>query len=263
MLQIKKSSIFLVLIFFSLQSFGWGQNGHRIVGEIASHYLSKKAKAAMKEILGTESVAIASNWADFIKSDSTMNYISPWHYINIKSGLAYTEFATYLQQDTTTDAYTKLNFLINELKNKQLSLDKKQMYVRLLIHIVGDLHQPMHVSRAEDQGGNKIKVLWFNEPSNLHAVWDDKLIEMQKLSYTEYTTSINHSTRTERKTLQQQPIAEWFYESYQIAGTLYKGITQPDQRLSYRYNYEHIETVNQQLLKAGVRLAGLMNMIFK
>ncbi|HET9055431.1 MAG TPA: S1/P1 nuclease, partial [Chitinophagaceae bacterium] len=215
-----------------------------------------------KEILGNESLAIASNWADFIKSDSTFNYLNSWHYINIKQGLNYTEFSNYLQKDTATDAYTRLNFLIGELKNKQLPLEKKQIYLRLLIHIAGDIHQPLHVGRLEDLGGNKIKISWFNEQTNLHSLWDDKIIELQKLSYTEYVASINHTNKSQRIQWQQQPLSKWFFESYEIAGKIYNGITQPEQKLGYRYNFENIETLNLQLLKGGVRLAGLLNEIF-
>lgn len=262
-MRTKKLLCLIVAVSTSFPVWAWGPTGHRVVGQIADSYLTPNAKAAIHKILGNESIAISSNWADFIKSDSTMSYLSPWHYINIKSGLNYTDFDNYVKNDTATDAYTKLNFLIKELKNKKLDAAKKKMYLRLLIHIVGDVHQPMHVSRAEDQGGNKIKVLWFNEPANLHSVWDDKIIEMQKLSYTEYAANINHSSLAERKKLQQQPIVKWFYESYQIADSIYRGITQPDQKLGYRYNFDNIETLNQQLLKGGIRLAGLLNEIFK
>ena len=136
------------------------------------------------------------------------------------------------------------------------------MYLRLLIHITGDIHQPMHVSRAEDLGGNRIRLTWFNEPTNLHSLWDEKLVEFQNLSYTEYTAAINHVKRKQRDAWQQQPMTEWFFESYQIAGQLYSEITQPDQKIGFRYNFDHIAILNQQLLKAGVRLAGLLNEIF-
>jgi len=240
----------------------WGMTGHRIVGEIADNYLTAKARTAVKEILGTESLAMASNWADFIKSDSSFNYLSPWHYINIKGGLNHDEFQKLLQADTAADAYTKLNFIVRELKNKQLATDKKLMYLRLLIHIVGDIHQPLHVGHSEDLGGNRIKVLWFSDSTNLHSVWDDRLIEFQKLSYTEYTKAINHTQKKKIITWQKQPRIEWFFESYQIAGKIYNGITQSNQKLSYRYNFDYVDVLNQQLLKAGVRLAALLNEIF-
>jgi hypothetical protein len=264
--MLKKLVFTFLLTTFALQLFAnqpfWGANGHRVIGEIASKYLSCKAKKNIRKILGAESIAISSNWADFIKSDTTLRYLDTWHYINVKAGMPYNDFAVYLQKDTTTDAYTKLNFLIKELKNKALPIDKKQFYLRLLIHIAGDIHQPMHVSRAEDQGGNRIKVLWFNEPTNLHALWDDKIIEFQKLSYTEYTANINHVEKTQKQAWQKQPISEWFFESYQLADKIYAGIKQADQKLSYRYNFDYIEMHNLQLLKGGVRLAGLLNDIF-
>lgn len=262
-MRIKTLLCLIIASFLSVSVWAWGLTGHRVVGQIADSYLTPKAKAAIHKILGNESVAISSNWADFIKSDSTMTYLSPWHYINAPVGLSYADFANYLKNDTATDAFTRINFLIKELKNKKLDAVKKKMYLRLLIHIVGDVHQPMHVGRAEDQGGNKIKVQWFNESTNLHSVWDDKIIEMQKLSYTEYAANINHSTLMERRKLQQQPIEKWLYESYHLADTVYSGITQPDQKLGYRYNFDNIVTVNQQLLKGGIRLAGLLNELFK
>lgn len=247
----------------SISSFAWwGQTGHRVIGEIADTYLSSKARKAILEVLGTESIAISSNWADFIKSDSTYDYLSPWHYINVKQGLSKAEFNTVLQNDTATDAYTKLNFLITELKNKQLAVEKKQMYLRLLIHIVGDIHQPLHVGRLEDLGGNRIRVLWFGDSTNLHSVWDEKLIASQNLSYTEYVKSINHSSKTQRKQWQEQPMTEWLFESYQLVGKIYSGITQPYQRLGFRYNFDYVEILNSQLLKGGIRLAGLLNSIF-
>src|SRR6185369_11645632 len=93
----------IAFIITSISSFGWwGQNGHRIVGEIADSYLSNKARKAIREILGDESIAITSNWPDFIKSDSTFNYLSTWHYINVKQGLSQTEFNAALGNDTLT-----------------------------------------------------------------------------------------------------------------------------------------------------------------
>ncbi|XVJ65865.1 MAG: S1/P1 nuclease [Lacibacter sp.] len=259
----RKVSLVVLICFVAVTStFGWGANGHRIVGAIADSYLSKKARKNIAAILGNESIAMASNWADFIKSDSTMKYLDPWHYVNIKPGLDYAAFEAQIKQDTGVNAYNKINFLVAELKNKNLSAERKQFCLRMLIHIVGDIHQPMHVGRAEDLGGNRIRVQWFNDPTNLHALWDDRLIEQQKLSYTEFATAINHTTTIQRATWQQQPMEQWFFESYQLADRIYKSITQPEQKLGYRYNYDFIDVVNQQLLKGGVRLAGLLNEIF-
>lgn len=250
------------LFYLPLHSMAWGMLGHRIVAQIADSYLTNKARKQIAMILGNESMAMTSNWPDFIKSDPSYNYLGNWHYINLKAGLSESDIQNYLQQDTATDAYTKINFLVSQLKNKELEQSKKLMYLRLLIHIVGDIHQPMHVGRFEDLGGNKIKVLWFNEPANLHSIWDEKLIDYQQLSYTEYVTAINHTTKSQRLDWQKQPVSQWIIDSYQIAQQLYGEIREPDQKLSYRYNFDHVQTLNNQLLKGGVHLAGLLNEIF-
>jgi hypothetical protein len=240
----------------------WGLLGHRIVGEIADSYITSKTRAEIKKILGTESIAISSNWADFIKSDSTYKYLDIWHYINFEKNLNYEQIKEVLKKDTSINAYTRINFLVKELKKKNLTMDKKKMYLRLLIHIVGDIHQPLHVSPVGTNGGNTIRVQWFSTPSNLHRVWDTHLIDDQQLSYTEYVKDINHTTLAQRKKLQADPLSRWLYESYVIAQDLHNEIREDNPRLGYRYNYDHIHTVNDRLLKGGVRLAGLLNEIF-
>lgn len=262
--RILKASLAILLFYFPLQAMSWGQLGHRIVAEIADSYLTAKTKAAIKKILGYESIAMASNWADFIKSDTAFKYLDRWHYINFEKNLSYDQFKQVLKKDTGTikDAYSAIMFLTKELKKKNLAPDKKQMYLRLLIHIAGDVHQPLHVSPAGSTGGNDIKVQWFGQSSNLHRVWDSDLIEGQQLSYTEYTGYLNHTTAAQRKKLQAEPVGKWLYDSYIIAQDLHDEITGNNPRLSYRYNYDHIKTLNEQLLKGGVHLAGLLNEIF-
>ena len=257
----KKATLLFLFLYLPFCSMAWGVLGHRIVGQIADSYLSKNTKREIFKILGNESVAIASNWPDFIKSDPAYKYLDTWHYINLKGGLSETALKNYLATDTVTDAYTKINWLSTQLKNRELEQDKKVFYLRLLIHIVGDIHQPMHIGRVEDRGGNNVKVNWFKDPSNLHSVWDSKLIDFQQLSYTEYASSINYTTKTLRKEWQAEPVIDWIWQSYQHAEKIYAD-TKPDSNLSYDYNFKFISVVNQQLLKGGVHLAGLLNEIF-
>jgi len=257
----KKLLLGVALLYAPLQSMAWGTNGHRICGQIAESYLTPKAKAAVKAILGDESIAMASNWADFIKSDPNYAYLSSWHYVDLNKAYTYPDLVYFLKQDTNVDAYTKLNFLIGELKKKDLSKENQQLYLRMLIHIVEDIHQPMHVAHADDRGGNDFKVEWFGAPTNLHAVWDDKLIDFQQLSYTEYAAAINHTTAAQRAEWQSAPISKWLFESNQISEQLYTDI-KPGDNLTYKYDFSHIDTLNRQLLKAGVRLAGVLNQLF-
>ncbi len=258
----RKTALFAFFLYLPFCSMAWGTLGHRIVGHIADSYLTKNTKNEIFKILGNESVAMSSNWADFIKSDRAYSYLGPWHYINLKAGLSETELKGYLATDTVTDAYTKINWLTAELKNKALEQDKKVFYLRMLIHIVGDIHQPLHIGRYEDLGGNKIKVTWFRDSVNLHQVWDSKLIDYQQLSYTEYSAAINHTTKEQRKLWGAEPVSEWIWQSYQIAEKIYADI-KPDARLGFDYDFKFNATLNQQLLKGGVHLACLLNEIFK
>lgn len=258
-----KTILACALFVLPFSSFAWGVLGHRITGQIADSYLTAKAKAEIRKILGYESVAMSSNWADFIKSDTSYRYLNSWHYININKGFTEAQLHEMLENDTATNVHTKTNFLISELKKKNQSQQTKAMYLRLLIHFVGDIHQPFHAGHRDDQGGNRIRVSWFNTPTNLHAVWDESLVNFQQLSYTEYTDAINNTTLKQRKEWQKAPISEWIIESYQLADAIYADIKEDNQKLSYEYNFKHIATVNDRLLKGGVRLAGILNNIFK
>lgn len=261
MKKLKKLLLIAAIIYAPFQSLAWGTQGHRICGQIASSYLTPKARKAIEQILGNESIALASNWADFVRSDPAFSYLSTWHYIDFDKVYTYPEMVSYLNQDANVDAYTKLQFLIGELKKNNLSKYTRKIDLRMLIHIIEDIHQPMHAAHAEDKGGNDFKVNWFNNPTNLHSVWDSQLVDFQQLSYTEYAAAINHTTESQRAEWQADPISKWIFESNQIANKLYTEI-KPGDTLNYKYNFTHIDTVNEQLLKAGVRLAGVLNSIF-
>jgi hypothetical protein len=258
---LRKLVIVIAIMYAPIQSMAWGTQGHRICGQIADSYLSPQARKAIKEILGNESIAMASNWADFIKSDPDYSYLYNWHFIDFDKAYTYAEMQDYLAHDTNVDAYTRLNFMIGELKKKDLPKEKKLLYLRMLIHVIEDVHQPMHTAHTDDKGGNDFKLNWFSTPTNLHSIWDSQLIDFQQLSYTEYTNVINHATLAQRKEWQKAPIAQWLFESNQIAEKLYTEI-KPGDTLNYKYNFNHIDTLNQQLLKAGVRLAGVLNQLF-
>ena len=260
---LKNPVFILIFIFLPFCSNAWGVLGHRIVGEIADSYLTKHSKKEIAKILGDESIAIASNWADFIKSDPNYKSFYNWHFADIPGGMLQAKVLSYFAADTAVDAYTKIVFLTNELKNNRSKISKEtlQMYLRLLIHIVGDIHQPFHVGRPEDKGGNSVKLKWFDDPSNLHQVWDEKLINFQQLSFTEYVNAINHTTKEQRKDWQAQPLAQWFADTYMLTEKVYAD-TKPDERLGYEYNFKYIGSLNEQLLKGGVHLAGLLNEIF-
>jgi len=261
--QMKKACVVIALIaYLPLTAGAWGMNGHRIVGQIADYYLTSKARKAVMGVLGTESPAMASTWADFIKSDSTYNYLYSWHYVNLPANLDQNGVFNFLDSYKEASVYSKIPEMIAILKNKDKTADEKKLAMRLLIHFIGDLHQPMHTARKEDLGGNKVTVSWFGQRSNLHRVWDEQLIDYQQLSYTEYATAINHPTKEQLAKWRADSLKQDVYESYLACNKIYAA-TKADDKLSYNYNFQFVDLMNEQLLKGGVRLAQILNTIYK
>ena len=90
---------FILFMFLAIQASSWGMIGHRVVGQIAEQYLSKKASKEVKKILGTESLTDVANWMDFIKSEPKYNFMGPWHYCTIPDGKTYAEAGTPVEKD--------------------------------------------------------------------------------------------------------------------------------------------------------------------
>ncbi|MGY3055038.1 hypothetical protein ACVWYG_003249 [Pedobacter sp. UYEF25] len=253
--------VFVLCSYLPFKAAAWGVLGHRIVGQIAESYLSNKAKKGVKGVLGYESLAIAANWADFIKSDSNFNYLGSWHYVNLAAGLDQSQVFNYLETEKMPNVYNKIPEMIKVLKDKTSTVSQKQLAMRMLVHLVGDLHQPMHTARKDDKGGNNVYVTWFGQKSNLHRIWDSDLVDFQQLSYTEYADAINHLSPIELYNWQHTSLKQDVYESYLLCNQIYAK-TPDNAKLSYRYNFDFIAPLNQQLLKAGVRLAKILNDIY-
>lgn len=252
----------LIALFAWQQSFCWGLTGHRVVAEIAQQHLSKKAKKELKKLIGKETLAWWANWPDFIKSDTSWNHASKWHYVDLPGHMEKEAFIADLKKLPGKNLYTQIPAMVEQLKDKSLPIEQRQVALRFLIHLVGDLHQPLHVGRDEDQGGNKIVVYWFDKKTNLHSLWDSMLIEYQQYSYTEYARLLNIATPEQVKAWQSSSLEDWFYESHVISDSIYDA-TPSESKLSYRYNYQFQHVLDQQLLKGGVRLAALLNEAFK
>ncbi len=250
----------LWLLFFLISSpaMGFGANGHRIVAKIAEHYLTPDTKASVNAVLGNELMTQAATWPDEMRSNPDPFWTNTsiyWHFINIPPGKRYEESKV----NPKGNAYTALQQLITQLKNNNASLEKRRFALRFIIHIVGDLHQPLHVGHEKDRGGNTIEVKWFGETTNLHTVWDSKLIDFQQLSFSEFTHFLLQTPKEKRDAYASGDPMLWINESLQLRETVY-AIGNGD--FGYRYVYQHTPTIKNQLLKAGVRLATLLNQIY-
>lgn len=246
--------LFTVVIF---PSFGWGQNGHRVVGQLAEWHLTKKAHRNIKAILKYESLPMVSIWMDEIRSDVHYNYATTWHYLTVEDGKDYDPSI----QEEGGDAYAQLKKIIAALKQGNLSPKQENEHLKMLVHLVGDLHQPLHVGRGDDRGGNDVDVYYFNQPTNLHSVWDTQMIEGKNLSFTEMAYYLNkRATKSTVKKLQAVDLSEWLKEAQRLRARVYD--IPDNKKLSYDYSYSNFNIVEERLLAAGIRLAGILNEIY-
>lgn len=250
---------FAALCLLTLLSYGyahaWGQTGHRATGWIAEKYLSKKAKREIDRILSGQSLAIASTWMDEIRSDSTYNFTADWHWVTIQDGQTYEQSV----KNPNGDVIQTIERIITELKSKKFTGKEEAERIKMLIHLVGDIHQPLHVGGGNDRGGNDVKIMWFRVDSNLHRVWDSDMIDDTKLSYTELAQSLDKPTPAQLAGWQNTSVRDWAYESMAYRKQVYD---YGAGKLGYQYGYKHFNIVRARLLQAGVRLAGILNEIY-
>lgn len=251
----KRAFTIILMLIFSSQTFGWGPTGHRTTGWVADKYLSKKARKALERILNGQSLAITSTWMDDVRSDAAYNHMTDWHWVTIPFGQTYDQTT----KNPNGDIIQTLERVIAELKSKKLTDAEQAERIKILIHLVGDIHQPLHVGGKDDKGGNDVKVSWFREDSNLHRVWDSDMIDGTKLSYTELGLSLDKPTAAEWKAWQKNSVREWASESQSFEKAVYEI---GDGKLGYRYSYVNFHIARQRLLQAGVRLAGILNEVY-
>ncbi len=246
-----------MLSVISTETFAWGALGHRIIGLIAERHLTKKAKKNVALVLGTETLAEVSDYMDFIRSDNTYRHLGPWHYATIPDGKTYEEAGV----PEEGDVIQTINRLMAELKSKEFTDNDEAFALKCLVHLVGDIHQPLHVGNGEDRGGNSVQLEYFWQSSNLHRVWDSGIIENQQYSYTEYVEWIDHASESDMEAWKSLNVLDWAYESMKYRDQCYDTLPE-NMKLTYRYNFDNIELINQRLLQAGLRLAGLINKIY-
>ena len=249
----------------------WGKTGHRVIAAIADTQLSGLARAHIKEILGgAESLDEAANWPDEMRAapgDFWQKTSVPWHYVTLNG-------VTYDHAPKEGDALQALNHFRAVLQDPKTSLADKQLALRFIVHLVGDLHQPLHVGKCCDRGGNEVKVTWFGKPTNLHAVWDSQLVDDEQLSFTELAAKLErHISNHEVIDWWDVNPRDWITESATIRDKVYpprgtppvkgaKGRNKKIPELSYGYVYKFTPVMEQRLKQGGVRLAAYLNDIF-
>jgi hypothetical protein len=254
-LQMRLLILFLCLT-TNISTFAWGPTGHRVTGWLAEKYLNKKAKLKIDRLLNGHSIAMSSTWMDEIRSDSTYDYTSDWHWVTIPDGQTYEQSV----KNKNGDIIWAIETIIKDLKSKKLNPQQEAEKLKMLIHLVGDIHQPLHVGRGDDRGGNNAKVMWFRVDSNLHRVWDVDMIDDTKLSYTELAQSLETPTAQQLALWKKSSVRDWANESVALRGKVYD--YDRAERLGYEYSYRNFHIVRHRLLQAGVRLGLILNEIY-
>ena len=236
----------------------WGKTGHRITGAIADHYIDQRTRSAVEAILGNEALAEASNWPDFMRADTSpfwQRTASPWHFVTVPAGYSYVNVGA----PPEGDAVTALAHFASIVRDKTAPLSYRQLALRFIIHLVGDLHQPLHAGNGTDRGGNEVAVTFFGQPTNLHAVWDSGMIDQEQLSFTEMSNWLNARITPELLKRWNSPDPQvWIAESAALRDQIYP--TSPT--ITYPYVFEHKAQLDLRLEQGGVRLAAYLNWLF-
>lgn len=241
----------------------WGLNGHRIVASVAENHLTPAAKKQVRELLKGQLMAQVSTWADKARGMQKWSFTRTWHYTTIPNGKTY-ETA---EKQENGDVITALRKYEAVLRDQAATAEDKAIALKFFIHFAGDVHQPLHVGNGKDRGGNDVLVDWYNEEEvRLHSVWDSHIIRHTELSYTEFVDFIDRANQRQIKEWQNSSYVDWAMESYAIRDLVYnfRPARSSDELpyLSWDYRNAAVPVVEERLLKAGIRLAGVLNEIF-
>jgi S1/P1 Nuclease len=273
----------------------WGDEGHQIVALIAEHYLDAAVKLRVQRLLATDASALVSDssmaseatWADrYRDSDrdtSALRYrqTRQWHYVDLELGAPDMERACFahpaLPPGTPASAGPAADCVVDkidqfeaELANPGTSSDERRLALQFLLHLIGDLHQPLHVSDDADEGGNLKRVSARGmRAGNLHHYWDVEFVrqlggEPQPVA----SMLMARISATDISTWQRGTTADWARESFALAKAVaYDALPAPGARGHYRLSAGYVrgavDAVQLQLSRAGVRLAAVLNRVMR
>ncbi len=243
-----------------LPAFGWGGEGHSLIARIAWVQLTPAVQARVSQILGPNvTIQSIASWADTIRNQRRET--GPWHYIDIPIDQPHLDMARDCPKGDCV--ITRIEEFQKVLKDPSTQPVQRREALMFLIHFVGDMHQPLHSSDNKDQGGNGVKVQFGAQPSNLHSLWDSSLLgKLPKEDdlFTVYSAeSIKHAKKWDKGTVE-----DWAEQNHKIAqkivyGKLPKVATGTPEPIDAAYEKRADPVIQQQIEKAGARLAYLLN----
>lgn len=255
----KKNIILASALMCAFSAYPWGQKGHDTVAFIAENHLTPATKCVIDSMLSGKSIVYWSNWLDNASNTEEYAYSKTWHYKNVDADETYRS----ARKNPKGDVVEAINSQYLILSDSIADSDAEVLALKMLVHLVGDVHQPMHIGHASDLGGNRHNVKYFKNNTNLHRLWDSQVLEGgHKWSYTEWQQQIDRATESEMNQILSVSNPEgWGNECYEVAKTIYEE-TPIDYNVSYDYIAKWTPVIEQQLLKGGLRLADMLNTLF-
>lgn len=262
------AAVLFVLVALGPQpAFPWGDEGHRIIAQLAERRLHPDAAARVRELIGEDGLTAVATWADQIKQERPET--RPWHYVSIPMGRddydPGRDCATPRPGDCVIGALERWHALLSDPATDKPT---KVEALKFLVHFVGDLHQPLHCIDNGDRGGNEAQVTFFGEatnpfsqkPWNLHAVWDAGLIARAGLTHDRYVDKLEDLLKTRNPAkLVQGGFREWALEAHRAAERAAYKLLPPEKTIGDDYYRRALPTVDAMLARAGARLAWVLN----
>ena len=237
----------------------WGATGHRAVGVVAESLLTPKARAGVAELLGAGvGLAQVSTWADEVRPDRPET--AAWHYVNIPRDATRYRAERDCPQGCVVSAITHFSAILTD-QGKPRS--DRQEALRWLVHLVADVHQPLHVADDHDAGGNQVTVRFFGVPSNLHRVWDGDILDRAYPDAGRLPSRVAAIVESaDRKAWRKGSPAQWAMEAHAYAKRVAYAIS-ASAELDDVYVSKALPVIHELLAKAAVRLAWLLNRAFR
>jgi len=256
------ATLFLFIIFLPASAFAWGGIGHRVVAMIAEQQLTPKARQEINKLLQPgETLASISTYADEIRNSRPDT--RRLHYVNIPLlANSYMPTRDCRSSDEGDCIIAALERFRLELANVKETRERRAFALKFIVHLIGDLHQPLHCADNEDRGGNDTKVTWFGpseRQQNLHGVWDYAIIERGGRNEAAWLKTLSLAISSEKiPALQAGNTTQWALESLRAAHDhVYK--LPGNRQLGQAYYNKALPVVEERLLKAGLRLARVLN----
>jgi hypothetical protein len=242
----------------STPAMAWGPTGHRVSGAIADRFICGTTRLEIRDLLGVETLADAANWADYMRMQSDPYWSKTtfnWHFVTIPDGKTYTHAGVPPQGDAVS-ALAKFRAVV---RDRVAPIAARRDALRMIVHIAGDLGQPLHSGNALDRGGNDEIVTLRGEQTNLHTIWDSTLIDSEQMSYTEWTDYLLARITSEQAIAWSTPDpVAWVDE----ARALHPRVYPKSKTIDGDYLYNARPLLHQQMTKSGLHLAASLNDLF-